>query len=257
MTDYCKGFARKRLAEGYEEAPAVPLLPGKYESFCKCLFQRALRPDRRPLDALADLRDLLCALCMYQSTYRGFNAGKLRLRDFCNPERHGEPDRRLPLPSPMTWAPGTTYRLCIREHETKTVRGKRAPAFYLEPNPERPALCFVTGFAYYLWLAGAAGQPITDYVFRPLAPTRQHFREAPYSSNALNARVKLHLHSAGLYEGETNHSFRRGALQAGADRGMSVAELMRMGQITSASTLKRYIDPAKNQLRPAQRRKQG
>ncbi|KAG2427501.1 hypothetical protein HXX76_012434 [Chlamydomonas incerta] len=61
----------------------------------------------------------------------------------------------------------------------------------------------------------------------------------------------LHLAAAGLDDGETCHSFRRGALQAAHRSGASSAELMALGQIRSLSTLNRYLDPGRHVAYPA------
>jgi hypothetical protein len=52
----------------------------------------------------------------------------------------------------------------------------------------------------------------------------------------------LHLAAAGLYESETVHSFRRGALQATEAAGLEVPSLLELGQLRSAVTLARYLD---------------
>jgi integrase len=50
------------------------------------------------------------------------------------------------------------------------------------------------------------------FLFRPLNRQRDGFEDVPLSSAALRKRVQIHLKDAGLFEGETLHSFRRSAV---------------------------------------------
>jgi hypothetical protein len=67
------------------------------------------------------------------------------------------------------------------------------------------------------------------------------------SSSGLTSRSRQHLKSAGLYNGKTCHSFRRGALQHAQALGADEASLMALGQMRSAGTLKRYLDPTRQE----------
>ena len=121
----------------------------------------------------------------------------------------------------------------------------------LVPNPAEPAFCLLRTLAYYRWCCGQpdarAGSTVRDLLFRPLAPDQQGFKETALRSASLAARVRLHLQGAGLYEGETVHSFRRGALQASEASGEGVPALLAFGQLRSAATLGRYLDPHRHE----------
>ncbi|GIL93774.1 hypothetical protein Vretimale_78, partial [Volvox reticuliferus] len=248
VSDYRKGYTRLQMVGGYEEVSAVPMTEEKYGHLCQYLLDQAASATD-VADTLTSLRDLLCVQFMFQSTYRGYDVGKLALGDFCHPDYPDRADWRLPLPPPQEWPPGATYRLCIRERGTKTSRIQRAPAVYLQSNPTCPARCFPRTLALYMWRArqpDADGFQVVDHLFRPLRPNRLAFKEEPLSSSALGARVRRHLHAAGLYEGETNHSFRRGALQAAAQQGLDESALKALGQIRSSAVLARYTDPTRH-----------
>ena len=109
-----------------------------------------------------------------------------------------------------------------------------------------PQFCFVRTLALYMSVArrpaAPAGTEITDHLFRPLRPDRRGFKQEPLSSAALGARVRLHLMMSGAYEGETNHSFRRGALQHAASQGATLDALHAQSQIRTGAVLKRYLD---------------
>ncbi|KXZ45432.1 hypothetical protein GPECTOR_54g172 [Gonium pectorale] len=251
VSDYRKGYRRGGMLEGYEEVSAVPLTPEKYKRLCVYLFQRYLG-EPGVVAGLVLLRDLLCSQYMWQSTMRGHDTGKLGLADFCDPDRPGAVDTRLPLPPPWSWPAGRQYRLCVRERGTKTSRTRRADPVFLEPNPGRPELCFPRTLALYMWRSaqpGAPGCAVRSWLFRPLTSDRRGFKEEPLSSSALGARIRRHLRDADLYAGETSHSFRRGALQAAAAEGVGTAGLMGLGQIRSPAILARYLDPHRHGAR--------
>jgi hypothetical protein len=69
------------------------------------------------------------------------------------------------------------------------------------------------------------------FLFWPLTRQRDGFEDVPLSSAALRKRVQIHLKDAGLFEGETLHSFRRSAVQNAAKmEGYDVARLMELGR---------------------------
>jgi hypothetical protein len=128
----------------------------------------------------------------------------------------------------------------------------------LEPNSAEPAFCLPRTLAYYMWCCSQSDAPpgsgVTDLLFRPLAPDQRGFKDAALCSASLAARVRLHLQAAGLFAGETVHSFRRGALQAAEAAGGEVAALLGLGQLRSLATLARYLDRHRHQrnVRPRQ-----
>ncbi len=58
----------------------------------------------------------------------------------------------------------------------------------------------------------AAGQPITNYITRPLNSSGKIFTEAPMSSSATWARLTKYLKEYGMYKGQSVHSTRRGSM---------------------------------------------
>jgi integrase len=81
------------------------------------------------------------------------------------------------------------------------------------------------------------------YLFRPVNRSRTRFEDAPLSAAALRKRVQHHLQDAGLFEGETLHSFRRSAVQGAAKiEGYDVKKLMEFGRWKSYSAFKIYVE---------------
>jgi integrase len=80
------------------------------------------------------------------------------------------------------------------------------------------------------------------YLFRPLSRNRNGFENEPLKSDAMRRRVQKHLKAAGLYEGETLHSFRRSAVQHSADiEGYDIKRLMEFGRWKSYAAFRLYI----------------
>jgi integrase len=245
VEDYRKGYQRQQMLAGYQEVSAVPLTAQKYEALVDYLWGLINRTSGAR-DLLVLLRDLLCILLLWQTAQRAHDIGKLGLGDFVDPAQPDQPYRGFPLPAPWECGGSAVPTLCVSERGTKTYRLGRAPAVWLWPNPAALAFCVPRVLGLYLWLCRQPGAPpgsaVVDYLFRPLTPDQRSFKAIPLRTSTLSARLKLHLQAAGLYAGETCHSFRRGALQAAAGDGASTEELLRFSQLRTPAILKRYLD---------------
>ena len=246
MSLYRKGFSRGAVAEGFLEQSAVPLTHEKFQTLIRYLWQRARLA--AAVEQLLLLRDLVCFVIMWVTTSRGHDCGKLRLDDFRDPANPRRPYGGFPLPLSLVYPVG--FHLVMSQLGTKTYQGCRAPPVQLWPVGDLE-LCPIRALAEYsrvCLLPGApAGSAITNYLFRPLRSDHAGFKESAMSSSGLTYRLRQHLQSAGLYDGETCHSFRRGALQHAQAAGLDEASLMALGQMRSAGTLKRYLDPTRHE----------
>lgn len=87
------------------------------------------------------------------------------------------------------------------------------------------------------------------YLFRPLNKQRDGFEQSALSANALRKRLQQHLKNAGLYEGETLHSFRRSAVQGAAEiEGYDVQKLMSLGRWKSYAAFRIYVEEIASQF---------
>jgi integrase len=88
------------------------------------------------------------------------------------------------------------------------------------------------------------GHPIgTGSLFRPINRQTDGFTEECLSASALRKRIQQHLKDAGLFEGETLHSFRRSAVQGAAEiEGFDVAKLMALGRWKSYAAFRIYVE---------------
>ncbi|GIL91513.1 hypothetical protein Vretimale_18401 [Volvox reticuliferus] len=116
----------------------------------------------------------------------------------------------------------------------------------VHPSQE-PAACPLGALSLYMGVCRTLDMPVRCYVFRPFTRVGRSYREAPLSTEALEHRLDMPLKAAGLYGGETVHSFRRGSLQRALRTGVSEADLMRLSHIRSIATLRRYVDPTRHQ----------
>lgn len=241
VSGYRSGYTATACQAGYEELSAVPLTPSKFESLVHYIrLQAASTPC--PVKRAIYLRDLVCFLLMWHTTLRGANCGALQVRDF----RSVFP----PPPLPAAGVYGAAQCIIISKLGTKTYRHCRAPAQSVQPLPD-PALCPVVALREYYDACSlpnaAPGLAITTYLFRPLTRDGKSFKPAALQSNALQDRLHSYLAAAKLYNGESCHSLRRGALQAAATAGVSNAELHALGQIRTPAILQRYLDNGRHQ----------
>lgn len=95
------------------------------------------------------------------------------------------------------------------------------------------------------------GYPIgSGFLFRPLNKSRNGFTYEPLRSDAMRRRIQKHLKAAGLFEGETLHSFRRSAVQHAADiEGYNVKRLMEFGRWQSYSAFRLYEEKIEHRFR--------
>lgn len=89
------------------------------------------------------------------------------------------------------------------------------------------------------------GESISEegFLFRSQNRQRTGFLPGPISSDSLRKRVQKRLKEAGLFEGETLHSFRRSVVQhAAVNLNYNVKQLMELGRWKSYSAFKVYVE---------------
>lgn len=123
---------------------------------------------------------------------------------------------------------------------TKTVR--QEPSGRVELRKEG-TLTFIDSSVELLLALEQTKVPLgRGFLFRPLNKQRNGFQNEPLKSAALSRRVRKHLTDAGLYEGETLHSFRRSAVQNAAQiEGYDIGRLMQRGRWASYAAFRVYV----------------
>ncbi len=256
VSGYLRGYGRQRLAAGQPQEAAVPLTEAKAAQLLAYLLRTADGPQVSAVQRLALLRDRAVFSFLWATAMRAHDCGKLRLRDFRDPASPRLPYNWRDLPLPRVDVPYPAgFRLYVWEQGDKTHQLGLADPYELVSRQGDP-LCAVEAVARYLAACRSAagtvaGAAPVDYLFRPLSVDRQGFADAPLSTSTLGARLRQHLGAAGIYGGESCHSFRRGRLQHELGRGMSTARLMALGHMKSPQTLMRYLNPSAHLARLA------
>ena len=186
-----KDYTAVAKNQGYEPQAAEPIYSGKV----KTLLQHLLHQQQHSAEAdkLLLIRDGLIISMLWQSCFRGFNVGGLRLSNLKTPTNG--PATPFIIPQ-LTLQPRA--QLHLFPDVTKNRRGGHCTV---------TLSCDIMCFTAWLQLAAAAyeeaKQPITNYVVRPLHKGTKTFAEKPMTSSAIWARFTLHLKNAGLYNGES------------------------------------------------------
>ena len=245
---YKQGYSRDLWRAGYQETSAVPLDFQKLEAVLLDLRGQLSR-STSAFEVLSLERDALLMVYSWHSAMRGKEGGSLCLADLHRADR-------TQLFS-LCYVPGTAAPpelLILPTHGTKTNKRTRThqDPITISLQPPGSPFCFITRLWAYLAFAHQHGHPVTHYLFRPHEPSRDRFKEAPYSSSSLCKMFQARLVALGLFNGETAHSFRRGTLQAtatsiGGPLGQIAAALQ--GRIKTPKILERYLDPHRHQSR--------
>jgi integrase len=163
------------------------------------------------------LRMDFAAIDLWESWARGKECGELRASEIDFDEGVSEPG----------WSKMVRKEYSATINLTESGRGR-----------------FLASEAKLIKVMEDSGYPIgMGYLFRPLNKRRDGFEDASLSANALRKRVQQHLKDAGLYDGETLHSFRRSAVHGAVEmEGLNVPKLMALGRWKSYSAFRVYIE---------------
>jgi hypothetical protein len=101
---------------------------------------------------------------------------------------------------------------------TKTIRQEPSARIELAAPEAGGRITFLQSASELVKVLSSNGVEIfeTGFLFRALNRSRNGFEEKPITSSALRKRIQKRLQEAGLFEGETLHSFRRSAVQHAA-----------------------------------------
>ena len=150
-------------------------------------------------ESLLLLRDGLLLSLLWQTCFRGFNAGGLRLDIILLPTGGSA----LPYLAPVRQL-GKGAKLHLLPDSTKNKKGGHCSV-----TLTCDVLCFTTWLQLALHHYAAAGQPTTDYLTRPLQVGTKVFSEKLMTSSNVWARLTKDLKESGMYTGQSVHSTRR------------------------------------------------
>jgi integrase len=201
VKSYCDGYRNRLHASGVREKRAKLFNKGKVDDLIAYLEK--LVSESSGLSRCEQLMDLTAVQYLWESWRRGKECGELRADqvDFKTKEA---------LPR---WS--------------KTVRQEPSARIDLHGAGRGR---FMESAARMMKEMERQGHDVGQgYLFRPMNKARIGFMDSPLSAAALRKRAQRHLQDAGLYEGETLHSFRRSAVQNAAKiEGYDVKRLMEL-----------------------------
>ncbi|GAQ85559.1 transcription factor [Klebsormidium nitens] len=114
-----------------------------------------------------------------------------------------------------------------------------------EPSAEIPVSGgFLEAAARLISACENEGQAVgSGFLFRPLNARKNGFKNEAMKNGTMRRRVQQRLKEAGLFEGETLHSFRRSAVQHAAEiEGYDVPRLMARGRWSSYAAFRIYVE---------------
>jgi len=232
---YVAGYKRQCAQAGHESVAARPWAQAKLGDLMGWLDKQAaaLAPG---IGRVLIARDQAMLCCMLECGKRGKECGKLRWRDLLDPD-----NREL---QPHQWRPqaGDTVQ-CMMFDKTHKVRRVLAGTFEYEAGGAG-STNFLWRLEQYVRERATVGLAwgSSGWLFSPQARDRVSFADKPMSSSATGTRLRDHLVSAGLAEGETAHGLRRGRTQALDDMGLAPEEVMSMMGMKSRKTYNLYSD---------------
>ena len=105
-------------------------------------------------------------------------------------------------------------------------------------------LCSMAWLQRVLTLSLELGQPITNFLSRPLGKDKKSFRERGLTSAAVARMTLQHFTAAGILGKHTVHGSRRGSMQHAVHvLGQSAEQAGAAAQIRTPAIIQRYLDP--------------
>ena len=192
-----KGYANHATELGYQKRGAVPLTQLEMHTMLSSMFQLLIKSTDQA-EQLLLARDGLLFSILWQTCYRGFDAGGVRLENIVLPIRGSS----LPYLIPNKLPAGSILHLLPDTNKNK--KGGHCVV---------TLTCDIMCLSTWLQLAvhhhAAAGQPITNFLTRPLqVGTKQYAQKGMTCSNAW-ARLTKYFKAQAMYTGQSVHSTRR------------------------------------------------
>lgn len=202
IKDMLKGYGNQATQLGYQKKGAVPLSQAEMHLLLSSMEQQ-YHSTTDSAQLLLLTRDALLFSMLWQTCFRGFNAGAVRLDNIVLPTGGSA----LPFLVPATTLAAGAV-LHVLPDNTKNKKGGHCPV-----TLTCDVLCFSTWLERATHHYAVAGQPITNFLTRPLQPgSKTLFAEKPMSSSNAWASLTKHLKALGIYTGQSVHSTRRGKM---------------------------------------------
>ena len=201
IRDMLKGYANQAADEGYCKKGAVPLTEAEMHLLLSSMEQQ-YHSCTDQSQRLLLLRDALLFSLLWQTCFRGFDAGALRLINIV--VQTGGSAVAYPVPA-LTLAAGANLHLL--PDYTKTKKGGHCSI-----TLTCDVLCVSTWLGLAVHHYAEAGQPIINYITRPLQVGTNLYAEKPMTCSNTWARLTKYLKALNIYTGQSVHRTRRGKM---------------------------------------------
>lgn len=214
------GYEKSLHEEGVKVQRAKVFTAAKLDALLAHLA-RLIEATPTGLDRCVLLTDQAVVLYLWESLARGKECGELQVRQV-------EFDEQVAYSG---WS--------------KTVRQEPSARIPLAASEPERRLTFLEAAVWLVKALDETGNGIgkDGFLFRSLNRGRTAFVDAPMTSDTLRKHLQKRLKDAGLFEGETVHSFRRSAVQrAAVNLNYNVKQLMELGRWKSYSAFRGYVE---------------
>jgi integrase len=215
-----KGFEKALHEEGVKVQRAKVFTEAKLDALLAYLA-RLIDESPSGLDRCVKLTDQAVVLYLWETLARGKECEELLYQQVEFRERVAYPG----------WS--------------KTVRREPSARIPLATPEGEGRLTFLEAALQLVSELDKTGNGIGEngFLFRSLNRGRIAFVDAPMTSDTLRKRLQKRLKEAGLFEGETTHSFRRSAVQhAAVNLNYNVKQLMELGRWKSYAAFRGYVE---------------
>ena len=187
IRELVKGYKNHAAELGYCKRGAVPFTEADMMQLLHTMYLQL--QNTTCTDQLLMIRDGFIFSLLWQSCFRGFNAGSVRLANIVLPTGGSA----LPFLLPQTRLP-MGAQLHIIPDATKNRKGG-----HCNIDLTCDLLCFSFWLQLLIHSYAAAGHPVTNWITRPLTSSGKSFTEAPMSSSATWARITKYLKQWHVY----------------------------------------------------------
>ena len=250
IDQYRTGYQRMLWNNGVEPVAAHPLTEDKIHALVASLDKKlsGLSADQdtfapgqpTSMKYLLIERDIVLYLYLWASYQRGSEGARLRPCDIKRPAGHPAFEVRA-----GSVVPTYSYPLDVHPNGTKSRQRRNCGSFTLELPCTDLTFDLVHRLNTFVMHCEQQGDMFRSDTcfFRPIrCAKRDRFSlEGSLSGSACLKRLKGALSEHSIDDGETCHSFRRGALQHAQLAGHNVDSSMDQAQITTMSTYERYV----------------
>ena len=195
-----KGYANHAAELGYQNRGPVPLTQAEMQALLNSMYQM-LSSTGDTAQQLLLVPDGLLFTILWQTCYRGFNVGGVRLANIVLPTG----GNAVLYLVPNKLQPGAILHLL--PDTTKNKKGGHSSV-----TLTCDLLCMSTWLQLAVAQYAAAGQPVTNYLTRPLQVGTKTYTETGMTCSNAWARLTKYLKELGMYTGQSVHSTRRGSM---------------------------------------------